>query len=117
MHYKSNHSRACKDAIPYSQFLRLRRLCSKDYPLAVVSKCLEKAKNTSRNDLLHNDTSSKLANHKLPLILDFNSYNCKVMSIVKNNFLAFLSEDEDIGKMFENNILCSYSNERSLSKY
>ena len=48
---------------------------SKDYPLTVVSKCLEKAKHTSRNDLLHNDTSSKLANHKLPLILDFNSYN------------------------------------------
>ena len=117
LHYKSNHSRACKDAIPYSQFLRLRRLCSKDYPLAVVSKCLEKAKNTSRNDLLHNDTSSKLANHKLPLILDFNSYNCKVMSIVKNNFFVFLCEDEDIGKMFENNIVCSYSNERSLSKY
>ena len=135
LHYKSNHSRACKDAIPYSQFLRLRRLCSddndfdqkckemcvfflsKDYPLAVVSKCLEKAKHTSRNDLLHNDTSSKLADHKLPLILDFNSYNCKVMSIVKNNFFAFLSEDEDIGKMFENNIVCSYSNERSLSKY
>ena len=91
MHYKSNHSRACKDAIPYSQFLRLSRLCSddndfdkkckemcvfflsKDYPLSVVSKCLEKAKHTSRNDLLHNDTSSEVANHKLPLILDFNS--------------------------------------------
>ena len=27
---------------------------SKDYPLAVVSKCLEKAKHTSRNDLVHN---------------------------------------------------------------
>ena len=135
LHYKSTHSRAYKDAIPYSQFLRLRRLCSddndfdqkckemcgfflsEDYPLAVMSKCLEKAKHTSRNDLLHNDTSSKLANHKLPLILDFNSYNCKVMPIVKNNFFAFLSEDEDIGKMFENNIVCSYSNERSLSKY
>ena len=90
---------------------------SKDYPLAVVSKCLEKTKHTSRNDLVHNDTSSKLANHKLPLTLDFNSYNCKVMSIVKNNFFAFLSEDEDIGKMFENNIVCSYSNKRSLSKY
>ena len=59
LHYKSNHSRACKDAIPYSQFLRLRRLCSddndfdqkckemcgfllsKEYPLSVVSKCLK----------------------------------------------------------------------------
>ena len=30
LHYKSNHSRACKDAIPYSQFLRLCRLYSDD---------------------------------------------------------------------------------------
>ena len=28
--YGSCHPKACKNAIPYSQFLRLRRLCSED---------------------------------------------------------------------------------------
>ena len=28
LHYHSNHSSSCKNAIPYSQFFRLHRLCS-----------------------------------------------------------------------------------------
>ena len=28
LHYESSHPKKCKDAIPYSQFLRLRRICS-----------------------------------------------------------------------------------------
>ena len=31
LHYTSSHPKHCKSGIPYSQFLRLRRLCSKNY--------------------------------------------------------------------------------------
>ena len=62
LHYHSNRSSSCKNAIPYSQFLRLCRLCSetddfsakseemcrffydKGYPLTVVSSALAKAR-------------------------------------------------------------------------
>ena len=39
LHYTSSHPKHCKNGIPYSQFLRLRRLCSKDDDF--LQKCQE----------------------------------------------------------------------------
>ena len=39
--YKSAHPRKCKDSIPYSQFLRIRRICTRteDYDKHVIELC------------------------------------------------------------------------------
>ena len=134
LHYHSNHSSLCKNAIPYSQFLRLRRLYSetddfsakseemcrffydKGYPLTVVSSALAKARSVSRDSLLSH-SNVKESVRKVPLILDFNSYNKKVMSIVRRNFEQYLTGDVDIGKMFDSNFLGSFSNEKSLANH
>ena len=39
------------------------------------------------------------------------------MSIVRKNYLQYLSNDVDIGKMFENNFIGSFCNEKSLSNH
>ena len=39
LHYTSSHPKHCKNRIPYSQFLRLPRLCSKDDDF--LQKCQE----------------------------------------------------------------------------
>ena len=75
--YTSCHPRNCKSAIPYSQFLRLRRICSKEedflfhakqmashfltakYPSDVIQKGFSKAYHTDRNTLLITERSLK----------------------------------------------------------
>ena len=78
----------------------------KGYPLTVVSSTLAKARSVSRDSLLSR-FNVKESVRKLPLILDFNSYNAKVMSIVRRNFEQYLTDGADIGKMFDSNFLGS----------
>ena len=40
LNYSTCHPKSCKNAIPYSQFLRLRRICSDDDDFVVKSKLL-----------------------------------------------------------------------------
>ena len=132
--YQSNHSPSCKNAIPYSQFLRLRRLYSNDedfkvkvneisqffldrgYPLCVVTTAREKVFKTSRETLLYKKSSLNVS-RKIPLVLKYNQFNSRILSIVRKNYLQYLSNDVDIGKMFENNFIGSFCNEKSLSNH
>ena len=132
--YQSNHSPSCKNAIPYSQFLRLRRLCSNDddfkvkinemsqffldrgYPLFVVTLAMEKVFKTSRETLLYKESSPNVS-RKIPLVLKYNQFNSRILSIVRRNYLQYLSNDVDIGKMFENNFIGSFCNEKSLANH
>jgi hypothetical protein len=70
LHYQSCHSRHCKSSLPYSQALRLRRICSEDYilrkrcdelqnyfvdrgyKLSLVKEQIAKACNISRTEAL-----------------------------------------------------------------
>ena len=81
--YKSSHPQRCKDGIPYSQFLRIRRIRSdiqdfdihvvtfaahflkRGYPLDLIKEAALKARETNRVSLLHpgdkpNDTNDKV---------------------------------------------------------
>ena len=105
LNYFSNHPRSCKDSIPFSQFLRLKRLCSKDsdfeikseemvkfflsedYPCSIVTSALRKVKSISREQALQ--SKNNRSSDKIPLILTYNSYNRKVLSAVKRNFRIY----------------------------
>ena len=57
LHYTSSHPQHCRNSIPYSKFLRLRRLCSEDTDF--VGKCQEMTtffeSRDYPSDLLQND--------------------------------------------------------------
>ena len=48
LHYLSAHPRHCKDNIPFSQFLRVRRLCSQDEDFR--ARCLELTQHLRERD-------------------------------------------------------------------
>jgi hypothetical protein len=68
--YSSAHPQKCKDSIPFGQFLRIRRICSKledfdkhalefsqhflrrNYPLHLIEEALIKARRLNRDELL-----------------------------------------------------------------
>ena len=114
--YSSNHSRNCVDSIPYSQFLRLRRLCSsdhdfytkaaemknffiaRDYPSKVIDRAFKKVHNLNRESLLSSDKPSS-QEHRIPLVLQFHPEMTKIPRIIHKNW-HYLSEDEVVGVRF-----------------
>ena len=102
LNFKSSHPFICKSAIPYSQFLRLRKICSEDddfeesansmetffvahgYPIHLVRDGRQKATSTPRANLLtgrdaHNRTT---ATNRVPIVTTYNPKNTSVCSIL-----------------------------------
>ena len=70
LHYSSAHPKSCKHGIPYSQFLRVRRICSdvkqfehnaiemarsfiiRGYPPGLIETAMIRARRQNRDDLL-----------------------------------------------------------------
>ena len=91
-----------KNSIPYSQFLRLRRLCSEDsdfslkseevreffdkrgYPASDVEAGHHRAQQIDRQSALQ--TSQKENNVRIPFTLTFHPHNHAVKSIIPKNF-------------------------------
>ena len=89
--YSSSHPSHVKNSIPYSQFLRLRRLCSEDsdfslkseemceffgkrgYPAPVVEAGHHRAQQIDRQSALQ--TSQKENNNRIPFNLTFHPHN------------------------------------------
>ena len=89
LHFHSNHPECQKRAGPYSQFLRIKRICSdnKDfekhaqnlvqfylrqgYPDKMLKTNLEKAKLADRNNLLHPQNIDKDSNNRMPFVLTY----------------------------------------------
>ena len=86
--FSSSHRNHTKQSIPYSQFLRLRRLCCDDkdfetkslemrtffvergYPTHLLDSAIQKAFNNSRRDTLK-PPLAKVSDDKIPLVLTF----------------------------------------------
>ena len=100
--YPSSHPSHVKNSMLYSQFLRLRHLCSKDsnfsfiseemcdffdksdYPASVVQAGHHRAQQIDRQSALR--MSQKENNNRIPFTLTFHPHNHAVKSIILKNF-------------------------------
>ncbi len=133
LRYDSHHPDKCRDSIPYSQFLRLRRICCEDedfaqrteemkdffvqrgYPQRLLENSLKKVKLIKRCDTLHSNPLDRTS-QKIPLVLTYNEVNVKIASIIRKN-ARILRDNDEVGHMFNNNILTSFKNDRNLAKH
>ena len=97
-----------KDSIPYSQFLRLRRLCSEDsdfnskcdemsnffsergYPDSILSKALNRVQNVNRESTLEPSASDN--EERIPFTLTFHPNNLAARNVVLRNFKILQSD-------------------------
>ena len=127
--HSSSHPPHVKNSIPYSQFLRLRRLCSDDtdfsakadeichffaernYPNSVVTDALERVHNISRETALK--PSESKSEDRIPLTITYHPNNLRVKDIILKNF-KLLQSDPDTATIFEKPPLVSFKRDKSL---
>ena len=103
LHFSSFHPEHCTRAIPHSQFLHLRRLCSKDddfmrrsnemltffslpgYPRASLEKDLQRVRTIKCPDTLRPTELRVSTIDKVPLVLTY----CTTLSTSKSNTFYF----------------------------
>ena len=105
LHYSSSHPQTCKDAIPYSQFLRIRRICSKledfdthakkltgyfqqrGYPMDLLITALIRARRHDRRELLQpKQRDTETDDDNIVLVLTYHPTDRTLPNIVKQNW-------------------------------
>ena len=102
--YNSAHPRKCKDSIPYSQFLRIRRICTntsdydrhiitlsqhflrQGYPLDLLEIAAIKARRLDRNMLLSPKHDSAIDAEQVVLVTTFEPSQDTLRTLVKENW-------------------------------
>ena len=102
LQYDSCHPSHCKNSIPFSQFMRLRRICSTDtkfdiqakqitkhfkrrgYPKKIIREALTKAKSVDRKDAL--TYRQKPQQNRVPFIVTHNPLNPPLRTWHNTNF-------------------------------
>ena len=96
LHFSSFHPDVCKRAIPYSQFLGIRRLCSDDddflikskemmtfftqrgYPLTSLEQDLRRVTTIGRPDALTGSEQGDTTVNRVPLIMTYHLFNTHI---------------------------------------
>jgi hypothetical protein len=131
--YSSSHPKHTLDSIPFSQFLRLRRLCSCDtdfsnkclqmrsfflkrgYPLAIVNRALHKASSIDRKTALTPKPRTAV-NDRIPFTLTFHPVNNSIKPIIHRNF-NLLHSDTRTANIFNERPLFSFKRARNLRSF
>ena len=131
LHHTSFHPQHCKQAIPYSQFLRLRRICSNDddfknkaekmrsffskrsYPEQRLNDDLQRLATISRDASLNPTRLGETTDSRVPLVLTYHPFNTRIRKILLDNF-NILSTDPETCGIFPEPPLVSYRRNRNL---
>ena len=134
LRYSSSHPKSCKDSIPFSQFLRLRRLCSEDYtfeqeasrmitffrtrgyPTTLLNRAYSKVRSISRARSLrprsgnpHRDASSS----RPKLIVTYHPHLKPLLDNITSSF-QLLQQDPETSPFFPNPPLIVYRRNRNI---
>ena len=130
--YSSSHPQHTLNSIPFSQFLRLRRLCSDDrdfeskcdemrsffinrgYPHSLISDALAKVSKISRSSALTPKIPS--SSNRVPFTFTYHPVNNPLKSIVRRNF-NLLKSDSRTAEIFDEPPLLSCKRARNLRSY
>ena len=130
--YSSSHPSHVKNSIPFSQFLRLRRLCSDDsdfsnkleemrhffkkrgYTNSVVNTAQHRAQQIDRQSVLQ--TSQKEKNERIPFTLTYHPHNLATENITLKNF-KLLQNDNETGSIFSKPPLVSFKCDKNIGNF
>ena len=114
LHYSSAQPRSQKDAIPYSLFIRCKRICTENrhfnmevqeitnklahrgYPKELIVKSYLKAKNQDRDNLLKMDEKPNNQKNKIRLITTYNKHSPPMKEILERFKDYFLQNRKGI---------------------
>ena len=131
--YSSAHDQRCKDSIPYSQFLRVKRICSEDcffrrnvmmltihflrrnYPQKLLLKAAEMALTKDRQQLLEprQKTPNTYDEEQMFLITTFHPIDHNVRDIVFNNW-DILGKNDSASHLYSKRIRMCYRRPKNL---
>ncbi|WP_419619241.1 GIY-YIG nuclease family protein, partial [Thiolapillus sp.] len=128
--YRSSHNPSTKNSIPFSQFLRLRRLCSDDadfeekaeemanfflqrrYPENTVKKALDQVRPIPRQKTLQ--PNSKTAAEERPIMsLLYHPSTIRVRKIILSNW-SLLQARTEVAKIFSRPPLIAYKRDTNI---
>ena len=110
--YSSSHPSHVKNSIPFSQFLRLRRLCSNDSDFSV---CASFSINVAIL-FLSFKRAEKENTDCIPFTLTFHPHNHAVKSIILKNF-KLLQNDSETGTIFSQPPLISFKRDKNIGNF
>ena len=129
--FSSSHPNHTKRSIPFSQFLRLRRICSEDedfqtkscemrnffvqrgYPTSLLDTAFSRASSIPRSNTLTNSVHNGTDNNKIPLVLTYHPFNFKVRDVIRKNF-HILKNDPQTSSIFSENPLVSFRQNKNI---
>ena len=130
--HSSSHPQHVKNAIPFSQFLRLRRLCSDDtdfnnkceemchffkkrgYPDSAVNTGKHRAQEIDRETVLQ--TSQNEETDRIPFTLTYHPQNLAIKNVILKNF-EILSNDPETKHIFSLPPLISFKRDKNLGNF
>ena len=131
--HSSSHPSHVKNSIPFSQFLRLRRLCSDDsdfsnkleemrhffkkrgYPDSLSTNTAQhRAQQIDRQSALQ--TSQKEKNERIPFTLTYHPHNLAAENIILKNF-KLLQNDNETGSIFSKPPLVSFKRDKNIGNF
>ncbi len=129
--YDSSHPQSCKDSIPYSQFLRIRRICSEEsdftghclnlcrhfrrrgYPVKLLEEALFQAQQRDRKTLLAYKPKNEKKENTLYLTTTYHPHNSLIRDIVKNNW-DILGKNNTTDFLHKKKLICGYRRPKNL---
>ena len=112
LHYRSAHPKSHKDVVPYSLFIRCKRICTelkhyhmeieeiirklayRGYPKEILVTAFEKANKLDRDSLLRED-HKKTSDAKIRLITTYNIHNPPMKDILQRHRDDFTQNKKD----------------------